>query len=158
MEALIERLRGKLAKKVSEAGWQSFIENPFVLRLAFGHPVLILGETKSQLEVASSPAREKKISDFAVKAAASGNLAIIEIKTAETILVETKEYRGGVQAPGRGRLSGAVNQLLDQRYQLQKEHTIAKGEFRDMGRGDLCHPGASHRGDAANRQNVAEIV
>ena len=57
------------------------------------------------------------VSDFAVRAAASGNLALIEIKTPDMVLVEATEYRGELHAPSR-ELSGAVNQVLDQRYQL----------------------------------------
>jgi hypothetical protein len=66
-----------------------------------------------------------KISDFAVKAAASGNLALIEIKVPETPLLETRAYRSDLYAPAR-EISGAVNQVLDQRYQLQKSITVLK--------------------------------
>jgi hypothetical protein len=66
-----------------------------------------------------------KISDFAVKAAASGNLALVEIKTPETAIVESAPYRGDLHGPGR-ELAGAVNQVLDQRYQLQKTITVLK--------------------------------
>ena len=119
LEALIERLKAMLAKKLDEAAWQAFfIDNPFVLRLAFGHPIVMLGD---QISVGGRKfsGKGEKISDFVVKAAASGNIALIEIKTAETVLLEAKAYRGGLHAPGR-ELSGAVNQVLDQRYQLQK--------------------------------------
>jgi hypothetical protein len=61
----------------------------------------------------------EKISDFAAKAAATGNIALIEIKKPDIDLVEKAEYRGGVHGPSR-ELAGAVNQILDQRYQLQK--------------------------------------
>ncbi|KWV51992.1 hypothetical protein AS026_05325 [Rhizobium altiplani] len=66
-----------------------------------------------------------KISDFAVKAAASGNLALVEIKTPHTDLLEAKPYRGGLFGPDR-EITGAVNQILDQRFQLQRSLPIMK--------------------------------
>jgi hypothetical protein len=119
LEGLIERLTQKLKKKLREAEWQTFfVENPFVLRLAFGLPMMMLGE---QISVGGRrfSGNGDKISDFAVKAAASGNLALIEIKTPETLLLETTPYRRDLHAPAR-ELSGAVNQVLEQRYILQK--------------------------------------
>lgn len=119
LERLIERLKDMLTKKLKEAVWQGFfIDNPFVLRLAFGLPIMIVGD---QLSVGGRKFSGvgDKISDFVVKAAASGNLALIEIKTPDTLLLEATPYRGDLHAPGR-ELSGAVNQVLDQRYQSQK--------------------------------------
>jgi len=119
LEALIERIDAMLAKRLKEAAWQAFfIDNPFVLRLAFGLPIMIVGDQISVGGRRFSGVGDK-ISDFVAKAAASGNLALIEIKTPETSLLETTPYRGSLHAPGR-ELSGAVNQVLDQRYQLQK--------------------------------------
>jgi Domain of unknown function (DUF4263) len=119
LETLTERLRNLLTKKLKESDWQNFfIENPFVLRLAFGFPITMVGERVSVGGRKFTGAGEK-ITDFAVKAAASGNLALIEIKTPQTVLIETTPYRGDVHAPSR-ELSAAVNQVLDQRYQLQK--------------------------------------
>ncbi|MDB5398837.1 MAG: hypothetical protein JWQ55_855 [Rhodopila sp.] len=119
LEGLIERLSQRFKKKLREAEWQTFfVENPFVLRLAFGLPVMMLG---GQISVGGRRfgGSGDKISDFAVKAAASGNLALVEIKTPETPLLETSPYRGELYAPGR-ELSGAVNQVLEQRYNLQQ--------------------------------------
>src|SRR3954462_11778197 len=70
-----------------------FHDNPFVLRLAFGYPVIQMGE---QVSVGGGKftGTGGKVSDYAVKAAATGNLALIEIKTGETPLLEKTEYRG----------------------------------------------------------------
>jgi hypothetical protein len=126
LEGLIERLSQRFKKKLREAEWQTFfVENPFVLRLAFGLPVMMLGGQISVGGRRFGGSGDKisdfgdKISDFAVKAAASGNLALVEIKTPETPLLETSPYRGELYAPGR-ELSGAVNQVLEQRYNLQQ--------------------------------------
>lgn len=126
LEALIERLRDKLAKKLNEGAWQSFLrENSFVLRLAFGYPIVMIGE---QISVGGRTfdGTGDKLSDFAVKAAATGNMALIEIKTADTPLVEAKPYRRGLHGPAR-ELAAAVNQVLDQRYQLQRNIHSLKG-------------------------------
>jgi hypothetical protein len=61
----------------------------------------------------------EKIGDFAVKTGGTGNISLVEIKTPQTDLVEMRPYRGGVYAPSK-ELSGAVNQVLDQVYQLQR--------------------------------------
>jgi hypothetical protein len=125
LEGLIDRLRAMLAKRVKEATWQNFfLENPFVLRLAFGLPIMMIGDHVSVGGRKFSGAGDK-IADFAVKAATSGNLSLVEIKTSETPLIEVTAYRGEVHGPSR-ELSGAVNQVLDQRYQLQKSITILK--------------------------------
>nr|WP_249788443.1 Shedu immune nuclease family protein [Bradyrhizobium sp. G127] len=108
-----------LARKLSEGAWQSFFtDNPFVLRLAFGHPIMMIGGQISVGGRKFSGAGDK-ISDFVIKAAASGNLGLIEIKTPDTLLIEKTPYRGDLHAPSR-ELTGAVNQILDQRHHLQK--------------------------------------
>lgn len=125
LEDLLERLKIMLAKKLKEGDWQTFfIDNPFVLRLVFGLPIMMIG---GQVSVGGRKfsGSGDKISDFAVKAAASGNLALIEIKAPETPLLETRAYRSDLYAPAR-EISGAVNQVLDQRYQLQKSITVLK--------------------------------
>jgi hypothetical protein len=125
LEGLVVRLKTMLTKKLREGDWQAFfVDNPFVLRLAFGLPIMMLGDQFSVGGRKFSGSGDK-ISDFAVKAAASGNLSLIEIKTPETRLLEANAYRGDLYAPGR-ELAGAVNQVLDQRYQLQKSITNLK--------------------------------
>ncbi|WP_434616491.1 Shedu immune nuclease family protein [Azospirillum sp. B2RO_4] len=125
LEGLIERLKKLIEKKTKENGWQKFFENnPFVLRLAFGFPVVQMQE---QFSVGGGKFNKtgEKISDFALKAAATGNLLLVEIKTAETPLFDNDPYRGGVYAPSR-HLSGSVNQILDQRLQLQTHLAVLK--------------------------------
>ena len=93
-------------------------ENPFIIRLAFSIPVMIIGD---QFYVGGRrfDGGGEKISDFAVMTAATGNISLVEIKTPQTELLEARPYRGGVYAPSK-ELSGAVNQVLDQTYQLQR--------------------------------------
>lgn len=125
LEGLLDRLRAMLDRKVKESAWQTFfVENPFILRLAFGLPITMIGDQVSVGGRKFSGSGDK-ISDFAVKAAASGNLSLIEIKTPQTALLDVTAYRRDLYAPSR-ELSGAVNQILDQRYQLQKSITLLK--------------------------------
>ncbi len=125
LESLIKRIKERLAKTYTEGEWQTFLfENPFVLRLAFGYPILMMG---GQISVGGGrfDGSGDKISDFAIKAAASGNLALIEIKTTKTHLVQPTPYRGDLHAPGHA-LTAAVSQVLDQQYQLQKDISSRK--------------------------------
>lgn len=125
LEGLLARLRSLLERGARENDWQQFfLENPFVLRLAFSLPIMMIG---GQVSVGGRrfDGTGDKISDFAVRAAISGNLSLVEIKTSETPVIERAPYREGIFAPSR-ELMGAVNQVLDQRYQLQKSITILK--------------------------------
>ncbi|TWA88990.1 uncharacterized protein DUF4263 [Bradyrhizobium stylosanthis] len=125
LEELLDRFEAMLEKNLNETTWQTFFsENPFVLRLAFGHPIAVLG---GQTTVGGHKfdGTGGKISDFAVKAAASGNLGLVEIKTPATKLIEERPYRGDLHAPGR-EFTGAINQILDQRYKLQKTISALK--------------------------------
>ncbi len=72
LERLIEEMKSRLDREKTERPWQRFFEqNPFVLRLAFGYPVLKMGE---QISVGGSrfDGKGEKIPDFVMKAAATG--------------------------------------------------------------------------------------
>ncbi|MGP4689619.1 Shedu immune nuclease family protein [Agrobacterium pusense] len=121
LEELIDRMERKIGQKsLTESDWQSFLsENAFILRLAFGVPALIFEE---QLAVGGTrfDGGGGKLADYALRAGLLGNLAIVEIKTPTADLVERKSYRGDLHAPTK-ELSGAVSQVLDQRYRLQMD-------------------------------------
>jgi hypothetical protein len=119
LDDLIDRMKLLLTRNHNENAWQAFFrENPFIIRLAFSIPVMVIGD---QFYVGGQrfDGGGEKISDFALKTAATGNISLVEIKTPQTDLLETRPYRGGVYAPSK-ELSGAVNQVLDQAYQLQR--------------------------------------
>ncbi len=127
LERLIAEMKTRLARDKTERPWQRFFEqNPFVLRLAFGYPALKMGE---QISVGGTrfDGKGEKIPDFVMKAAATGNLALIEIKAPGADLFEKKPYRAGVYTPERD-LVGGVNQLLDQRHKLQTSLPVKKQE------------------------------
>lgn len=127
LERLINEMKRRLGRDKSERPWQRFFEqNPFILRLAFGYPVLKMGD---QISVGGTrfDGKGEKIPDFVMKAAATGNLALIEIKGPEEPLFDKAVYRGAVYAPHR-ELAGGVNQLLDQRHKLQTNLAVKKQE------------------------------
>lgn len=119
LERLIEKMKAMLARNLKEPSWQAFFtRNPFVLRIAFGQPVLMF---RDQVSVGGGKFDRTggKISDFVLRAAESGNLAIVEIKSPDTPLLMKTAYREGLYGPGTD-VAGAVNQVLDQCHNLQK--------------------------------------
>lgn len=118
LDVLIVRFREKLDRKLPESAWQKlFASNPFILSMLFGYPIV---EVVGQAHVGGTAltGRGGKIADFLIKNQGTNNAALIEIKTPQTPLLG-KEFRGGVY-PASNDLVGSVAQVLDQRYQFQK--------------------------------------
>lgn len=113
--------------------------NAFILRLAFGVPVLLF---QGQATVGGRSYRGlgDKRSDFLLRAASTGNLSIVEIKTPQADLLAKKEYRGGIYAPSQD-LSGAVAQVLDQRWQLQRNNTQLRDDHERQANPDTPDKG-----------------
>jgi hypothetical protein len=118
LDVLIERFREMIEKKLPESAWQKlFASNPFILSMLFGYPIVeVLGQ--AHVGGRALTGRGGKIADFLVKNEGTNNVALVEIKTPHTQLLG-KEFRGGVY-PASGDLVGSVAQVLDQRYQFQK--------------------------------------
>lgn len=119
LEKLIETYEDMLCKKLKEARWQGlFNENPFILNMALGCPII---KIQDQAYVGgrriSGPG--EKIADFLVKNSVSNNAALIEIKTPDTPLLNKTIYREGVYVASKD-LSGSLNQVLDQRHKFQE--------------------------------------
>lgn len=132
LEELIDRYEKLLATNGSEESWQKFFRTyPFILKLAFGYPIVAMGE---QVSVGGGrfDGKGEKIADFTVMAALSGNLALVEIKKPSSRLLSSQPYRDGVFAPSRD-LSGSVAQVLDQRYHLQTDFAVKKVNSRVWG-------------------------
>lgn len=129
LEQLIERLETHIAGRHREAFWQKFLsDNPFIIRLAFGLPVAVFGEQVAMGGV-KFDGSGGKIADYLVHAGSFGNMAIIEIKTPDTGLLNLRHYRGGVYAPSK-EIAGAVTQILDQRFNLHLEINNRKAAAR----------------------------
>ena len=118
LETLIERYEEMMGKSLKENSWQSFFnENPFILNMAFGYPVIKVQDQASVGGRKLSGSGEK-ITDFLVKNSLTNNTAIFEIKTPKAALLNKTPFRDGVYTPS-AELSGSINQALDQKYQFQ---------------------------------------
>lgn len=129
LDALIERYEAMLSKKLAEDRWQEFFnENPFILNLAFGYPVIKVRDQASVGGRKLSGSGEK-ITDFLVKNSLTNNTALFEIKMPQTAILNKRPYREGVYTPSPD-LSGAINQALDQKYQFQQQIASIKVNSR----------------------------
>lgn len=104
-----------------EERWHSFFkENSWIFSQLFAYPMVLF---KDKAYVGGKTVLDSggKIADFLYKSDFSENVAIIEIKTQRKKLMETRAYRGKDVFPVSRELSGAINQALDQRDNLQKD-------------------------------------
>ncbi len=126
LESFIDRFRSMINSNLVESKWQKFFHtNPLVLSLAFGYPIIKIGQQ------ASVGGRKifgggEKITDFLMKNKVTNNAAIVEIKTPRAKLVQ-REVRSGVFSPSR-EISEGIVQALDQRFQFQSEIFMIKGK------------------------------
>ena len=129
LEALIKRYEEMLGEKLGEGRWQDFFnENPFILTMAFGYPVIKVWDQASVGGRKLSGDGEK-ITDFLVKNSLTNNIAIFEIKTPQTPILNKTPFRDGIFTPSAD-LSGSINQALDQKYQFQKQIAQIKDNTR----------------------------
>lgn len=129
LETLIKCYEEMLGKKLVEGRWQDFFnENPFILNMAFGYPVI---KVRDQASVGGRKLSGdgEKITDFLVKNSLTNNTAIFEIKTPQTAILNKTPFREGVFTPSAD-LSGSINQALDQKYQFQKQISQIKDNTR----------------------------
>lgn len=130
LEVLIERFHDAIGKRKSEPFWQDFFsQNPFALHLAFGAPVVLV-QAQASVGGRRLSGEGEKLADFLVKNVLTGNLAIFEIKRPDTKLVEGRPYRLGLHGPSK-ELSAAINQVLDQRHQLEQTLPLLKSTSRE---------------------------
>ncbi|WP_185057626.1 Shedu immune nuclease family protein [Pseudomonas chlororaphis] len=131
LEVLIKKYEDKLKKSTLESEWQDFFDsNKFILTMAFGYPIVeILGQASvggSQLIGGGS-----KFADFISRNSQTNNAAIFEIKTPGTLLLNKMPFRGKVYSATKD-FSGAIVQILDQKYQLGKHLPLLKSNDRDL--------------------------
>lgn len=129
LEALVQRFEAMLGESLIEGKWQDFFnENPFILNMAFGYPVI---KVRDQASVGGRKlsGEGEKITDFLIKNSLTNNTAIFEIKTPQTALLNQRPFREGVYTPSAD-LSGSINQALDQKYQFQKQIAQIKDNTR----------------------------
>lgn len=119
LEQLISKMERLMNGNHAEGVWQKFfMDNPSILNLAFGLPIVAVGGQVSVGGRALS-GQGDKVADFLHRNNLTDNLALVEIKTAKTPLLGAS-YRRDVYPPSK-ELTGSITQLLDQRYHLQTE-------------------------------------
>ena len=129
LERLIHQYETMLGEKLLEGRWQAFFnENPFILNMAFGYPVI---KVRDQASIGGRKLSGdgEKITDFLVKNSLTNNTALFEIKTPQTPMLNKTPFREGVYTPSSD-LSGSINQALDQKYQFQRQVAQIKDNSR----------------------------
>jgi hypothetical protein len=130
LEVLINRFEGLLAKGGTERAWQKLLDlNPFILSLVFGYPIVKLA-SQGHVGGWKLAGDGGKIADYVVKNQQTHSIALIELKTPGTELV-IGEYRKGVPTIS-SKLTGAIVQVLDQRFQFQRSLPLLKETEREL--------------------------
>ncbi len=101
LKQLIKTYEEMLGKKLKEDRWTAlFNENPFILTLAFGYPIIKI-QDQAHLGGRKFSGAGEKITDYLVKHGLSNNAALFEIKTPSAKILNSKPYRDGVYAPSK---------------------------------------------------------
>ncbi len=125
LEWLIEESERLLSSGALEPKWQDLLNNnPFLISLVFGYPVVKI-HGQASVGGRKLTGSGDKITDFLIKNKLTNNVALVEIKKPKTELLNSRAYRYGVYAPS-SELSGSISQLLDQKYNFQKEIAVIK--------------------------------
>ncbi|HTE21627.1 MAG TPA: Shedu immune nuclease family protein [Candidatus Limnocylindria bacterium] len=125
IEAVIEEFEELLKQKTETDGleekWQKFFKKyNWIFSQLFTSAVLFF-QDKAYVGGKGIDNKKGKVTDFIYKNKFTDNVAIIEIKTHRTPLLKKQIYRGNDVFAADKELSGATNQVLDQRDNLQKE-------------------------------------
>ena len=129
LEKLVQSYEAMLVKNSPEDDWQNFFNrNPFILNMAFSYPII---KVRDQASVGGRKLSGdgEKITDILVKNSLTNNIAIFEIKTPKTPVLNKKPYRDGIYTPSTN-LSSSINQVLDQKYHFQKQVAHIKENSR----------------------------
>ncbi len=109
-----------------EKKWQQFFkDNTWIISNLFSLPALLFADQAyvGGKEIFNT---NGKVTDFLYKNNLTNNLAIVELKTHKTELLSRKPYRGSDVYSLSEELSGAVNQVLDQRQNILNDFYTLK--------------------------------
>lgn len=125
---VIEKFETLLARNSDEATWQEFFASrPFVLGIAFAHPVTLVGE-QAYVGGRMIGRRGGSVADFLFRQRLTGAVVIVEIKSGKTKLLSNSEFRTGLYGPHK-ELCEAMAQVLDQRSELTINfHALSRSE------------------------------
>ncbi|MBI3984773.1 MAG: DUF4263 domain-containing protein [Candidatus Levybacteria bacterium] len=122
--------RKNLTKNLEERWQKFFTQYNWIFSQLFSFPVLIFKD-KAYVGGKGIENANGKISDFIYKNKLTNNIAFIEIKTHKTPILIDKPYRGNDVYSVSKDMSGAVNQVLDQRDNFQKEFYSLKSKSKN---------------------------
>lgn len=115
---LLER---KLNNNKLEKDWEVLLkENPWIISNLFATPVFLF-QKQAYAGGKEIDNTNGKVTDFLYKNNFTDNIAIVELKTHKTELLANKPYRGKDVFSLSYDLSGAINQVLNQRQNLIQE-------------------------------------
>ena len=130
LEHLIQHFEQMMTRSHQESVWQAFLnENRFLLGMTFGYPAIIVDDEVSVGGYKFSGSGGTS-TDYLMKNQITDNVAIIEIKKPSTPLLYNTHYREGVFSASR-ELSGAINQVLDQKHTLLTNFAVMRMNSRN---------------------------
>lgn len=129
IEDVIKEFKKKLKQKtIREDKWQDFFkENAWIFSQLFAFPT-VLFKDKAFVGGKTIEDKEGKIVDFLYANKLTRNSALIEIKKHTTKLLNKKPYRGKDVFSMDKELSGAINQVLDQKENYSKKFDSLRGD------------------------------
>lgn len=133
IDEVTKRYEGLLTQKnetnTLEKKWQKFFkENSWIFSYIFSFPIMLMTD-EAYVGGKTLSNKNGKVTDFLVKNNLTDNVAFLEIKTHRSkILGPKKAYRGNDVFSIDAGLTGAINQVLDQRDNFQKEFYTHKGK------------------------------
>ena len=105
-----------------EKKWQDFLKtHSWIFSYALSLPV-ILFQNEAYVGGKNIANRNGKVTDFLIQNSLTQNITFLEIKTHKTVLVKPKPYRGNDVFSINDEITGAINQILNQRDNLQKSY------------------------------------
>ena len=130
LDHLIQHFELMMTRSHQEPDWQAFLNaNRFLLGMTFGYPAIIV-EGEVSVGGYKFSGSGGTSTDFLMKNQITDNVAIIEIKKPSTPLLYNRHYREGV-FPASRELSGAINQVLDQKYTLLTNFSVMRMNSRN---------------------------
>jgi hypothetical protein len=125
LQEMIARYEDMLTKRLNETKWQRFFEaNTFILSLVFTVPTVFVQETP-YVHGKRIDGKGGRFSDFLMRGQGTGNVALMEIKSPEVVLLTA--YRAEQPCPST-ELVGSITQVLGQRRRLTTGWHNLKGE------------------------------
>jgi hypothetical protein len=133
IEDVLDRFKGLLAlKNINEKKWHDFFkDNPFIFSQLFAFPT-VLFKDKAYVGGKTIEDESGKIVDFLYANRLTRNSVLIEIKTHTTKLLNKRPYRGSDVFNMAKNLSGAINQVLDQKETYCKKFDAIRRSEDDV--------------------------